>query len=84
MIEGPVVEQFYYILKTFLILWLYQQSIKYFTIYEVPETVQQTKCSKKVVIDIWYNTYMIQTFFIIYLSSVAANKNSYQMVQKLI
>jgi hypothetical protein len=34
MIEGPVVEQFYYILETFLILWLYQQSIKYFAIYE--------------------------------------------------
>jgi hypothetical protein len=28
------VEQFYYILETFLILWLYQQSIKYFAIYE--------------------------------------------------
>ena len=35
MIEGPVVEQFYYILETFLMLWLYQQSIKYFAIYEV-------------------------------------------------
>ena len=34
MIERPVVEQFYYILETFPILWLYQQSIKYFAIYE--------------------------------------------------
>ena len=34
MIEGPVMEQFYYILETFPILWLYQQSIKYFAIYK--------------------------------------------------
>ena len=27
-------EQFYYILETFLILRLYQQSIKYFAVYE--------------------------------------------------
>ena len=39
MIERPVVEQFYYILETFPILWLYQQSIKYFAIYE-----EKSKC----------------------------------------
>ena len=27
-------EQFYFILKTFQILWPYQQSIKYFALYE--------------------------------------------------
>ena len=27
-------EQFYYILETFQILWPYQQSIKYFALYE--------------------------------------------------
>ena len=42
MIEGPVVEQFYYILETFLILWLYQQSIKYFAIYE-----EKINCASK-------------------------------------
>ena len=35
MMEGPLVEQFYYILKTFLMFWLFQQSIKYFAMYEV-------------------------------------------------
>ena len=39
MIEGPAVEQFYYILETFLILWLYQKSIKYFAIFE-----EKSKC----------------------------------------
>ena len=34
MIERPVVDQFYYILETFPILWLYQQITKYFIIYE--------------------------------------------------
>ena len=34
MIERPVMEQFYYILETFQILWPYQQSIKYFALYE--------------------------------------------------
>ena len=34
MIERPVMEQFYYILEAFQILWPYQQSIKYFAVYE--------------------------------------------------
>ena len=34
MVERPLMEQFYHILETFQILWPYQQSIKYFAVYE--------------------------------------------------